>query len=173
MAALGALLVLGACAQEPLKPGPLTFGTGEEQTRTLVCVSDLGPDGEFYGGERLQNTTTQPARIISVETSGIENLGVEAPLGRAMTSDDPHFLAVSAEEASDPAFARSLSELEPVDGAVVPGGASLGIVLAMKLDGEKFGEIASLIVTYEMDGQSYRNTSAVGFQGASGECPES
>ncbi len=171
MVTAATMLTLCSCAGLSPRPGPLTFGEGEDQAHTLVCVSDLGPDGSFYAGERLQNDTDDAVRIVSVRANEPKDLAVQPLRGRIMGSDDPHFLAIAREESSDPAFSRALSDLEPLEGMELPAGKSIGIVAEMSLNGAELGEIASLSVTYETGGETFSNLSAIAFQGSAGACP--
>lgn len=165
-------LTLTACGAQVISPGPITLGSGGAEPHTATCVSNLGADGSFFAGERLQNDTEETFRVVAAAANEVNGLTVDPLTGRLMAADDPHFLAVSGAESSDPVFADALGGMSPLEGFEVAPGDTVGIVIESTLDGTDFGRFASITVTYEYDGQTYQNTSSVSFEGASRSCPE-
>lgn len=170
--AVALALALTGCGTNTITPGPLTIGNGGSEVHTITCVANLGSAGSFFAGERLHNDTQQTYRVTAATVDSVEGLTIGPLTGRPMAGDDPHFLAFSSEESSDPQFARTLADTTPLVGLDIAPGETIGIVVDSTLDSADVGSFASITVTYESEGQNYQNSSSVSFQGAARSCPD-
>lgn len=163
------VLFITSCAATPV--GPLTIGSGGDKPTVVTCVGMLGSRGTFLAGDFLRNDTQATFVVTSAVANGAEGLTVKPLAGRHLADGDEHFLIVSEEESTEPAFTEAAATTDSFEGMEIAPGEEIGIVLTATLK-EDFGTIRSLTVTYQGGGETYQNTSTTSFQGAAGTCPD-